>query len=93
METIRQFFDPQGRLIQFPAKQKKKLPALRFLAGKFTPGKVYSEAEVNALLDDYHTFHDPATLRRALYDHHFLDRTPDGKEYRLAEPQPTPESN
>ena len=34
-------------------------------------------------------FADPATLRRELYDYHFLDRSRDGKVYRLAEKQPT----
>ena len=38
---------------------------------------------------DWHTFADPATLRRELYDYGFLDRSRDGKVYRLAEKQPT----
>ena len=43
------------------------------------------------MLLDWHTFADPATLRRELYDYRFLDRSRDGKVYRLAEKQPTPE--
>ena len=89
METIRNFLDDWGRLIQFPAKRKKKIPALRCLAEKFESGRVYTEAQVNDLLEQWHTFHDPATLRRELYDSHFLDRSRDGKVYRLAEKQPT----
>jgi len=43
------------------------------------------------VLLDWHTFADPATLRRELYDYGFLDRSRDGKVYRLAEKQPTTE--
>ena len=93
METIRNFLDDWGRLIQFPAKRKKKIPALRCLAEKFESGRVYTEAQVNDLREQWHTFHDPATLRRELYNLRFLERTPDGKEYRLAEVQPTPEDD
>ena len=93
METIRNFLDAWGRLIQFPAKRKKKIPALRCLAEKFESGRVYTEAQVNDLLEQWHTFRDPATLRRELYNLRFLERTPDGKEYRLAEVQPTPEDD
>lgn len=93
METIRNFLDDWGRLIQFPAKRKKKIPALRCLAEKFESGRVYTEAQVNDLLEQWHTFRDPATLRRELYNLRFLERTPDGKEYRLAEVQPTPEDD
>ena len=32
----------------------------------------------------WHTFGDPATLRRALFDCRFLDRDPYGRSYRLA---------
>ena len=93
METIRNFLDYWRRLIQFPAKRKKKIPALRCLAEKFESGRVYTEAQVNDLLEQWHTFRDPATLRRELYNLRFLERTPDGKEYRLAEVQPTPEDD
>lgn len=52
----------------------------------------YSEKEVNALLIVWTLWGDPATLRRELYDHHLLDRTADGKLYRLEEDPPTVET-
>ena len=73
------------------ARLKKQLAVLQYLAGKFAPGRVYTEREVNEVLLAWHTFRDPATLRRELYDFHFLNRTPDGRTYELADPQPTPE--
>ena len=90
-DMLRGFLDAEGRVTQFPARRKKQLAVLQYLAGKFAPGRVYTEQEVNEVLLAWHTFRDPATLRRELYDFHFLNRTPDGRTYELAEPQPTPE--
>lgn len=91
MNEIRQFIDNGGRLTAFPAKRKKKIYALFYLAEKFEPARDYTEQEINDLLLSWHTFADPATLRRELYDYGFLDRSRDGKVYRLAEKRPGPE--
>ncbi len=88
---LRNFLDAKGKLTAFPAKRKMKVYCLFYLADKFEAGREYTEREVGELLLDGHTFADPATLRRELYDYHFLDRSRDGKVYRLAEKQPTPE--
>ena len=90
-DMLRGFLDAEGRVTQFPARRKKQLAVLQYLAGKFEPGRVYTEREVNEVLLGWHTFGDPATLRRELYDFHFLNRTPDGRAYALADSQPTPE--
>lgn len=82
------FLDGEGRLLQYPARRKKKDYALAYLAEKFAPDRDYTQAEVNDLLEAWHCFHDPATLRRELYNASFLDRTPDGRVYRLAARQP-----
>ena len=91
-ERIKHFLDPQGRLTLFPAKRKMKIICLFYLAQKFEKERQYTEREVNDLLLSWHTFADPATLRRELYDYGFLDRSRDGKVYRLAEKQPAPEA-
>jgi len=90
-KELRAFLNAEGRLTAWPAKRKKKLAALFFLAEKFEAGRTYTEKEVNALLNAWHTYGDPATLRRELYDNGFLDRARDGSAYRLADKQPTPE--
>ncbi len=86
---LRNFLDGDGKLTAFPAKRKMKVCCLFYLAQKFEAEKDYTEQEINNVLLDWHTFADPATLRRELYDYHFLDRSRDGKVYRLAEKQPT----
>ena len=86
---LRNFLDAEGKLTAFPAKRKMKLFAMLYLAQKIPADTDFSEREINDILLDWHTFADPATLRRELYDYGFLDRSRDGKVYRLAEKQPT----
>ena len=88
---LRNFLDAEGKLRSFPAKRKMKLYALLYLARKIPADTDFTEREINDILLNWHTFGDPATLRRELYDYHFLDRHRDGKVYRLAQTQPTPE--
>ena len=90
-QILRNFLDANGKLTAFPAKRKMKLYALLYLAQKIPADTDFTEREINDILLTWHTFADPATLRRELYDYHFLDRSRDGKVYRLAEKQPTPE--
>ncbi len=77
--VIRSFFDGQ-RLRQIPAARKKRVIVLRFLLEQFTPGRDYSEREVNAILATAHE--DVATLRRELVDYGFMTR--DRGIYRVA---------
>lgn len=88
---LRNFLDVNGKLKAFPAKRKMKIYCLFYLAQKFESEKDYSEQDINNVLLDWHSFADPATLRRELYEYGFLDRSRDGKVYRLAEKRPTPE--
>ena len=88
---LRNFLDADGKLTAFPAKRKMKRYALLYLAQKIPADTDFTEREINDILLDWHTFADPATLRRELYDYRFLDRSRDGKVYRLAQKQPIPE--
>lgn len=81
LSELSPFLDYQGRLTALPAKHKKKLIALWYLAGKIEPGRQYTEPEINDLLDEWTLFHDHATLRREMYNKHLLNRTADCKLY------------
>lgn len=59
---------------------------MRWLAGKFEPGKQYTEREINEILKPIHP--DYARLRRELIDFKFLEREPGGGLYWLAQKQP-----
>ena len=78
------FLTPDGRLTALPAKHRKKLAALWYLAGKLDAGRQYTEPEINDLLDAWTLFHDPATLRRELYTKRLLDRSADCRSYQRA---------
>ena len=80
---LRPFVDEDGRLTQWPVRQKVQRMAVAHLATRFEPGREYSEAEVNQRLLDWHTFGDWALLRRVLCDWRFMDREADGTRYRL----------
>lgn len=83
-KILKNFLNDAGKLTAFPAKRKMKLYALLFLAQKIAPDREYTEREINEILLSWHTFSDPATLRRELYDYRFLDRSRDGRVYRVA---------
>jgi biotin operon repressor len=87
-QELRRFLDRSGKLTLWPpAKQRDKLLVLEYLANFFEQGRLYSEKEVNELLQLHSTFRDAAALRRALYEYRFLSRTRDGSQYWLIGPE------
>ena len=83
--SLRPFVRDDGRLSQWPTRQKTQRMAAALMATRFSPDRDYTEKEVNALLMDSHTFADWALLRRVLCDWRFLARKDDGSRYRLGE--------
>ncbi len=69
------------KLIEFPAKEKKKIVILKKILEQFEPGRIYEEKELNRILKDI--YHDFPTIRRYLIEYGFMDRTKDCKEYWL----------
>lgn len=88
IREIRGYLDREGLLTQLPVKKKKKLIALCYLVDRIPEGKIYTEREFNTLLNTLHTFGDPATLRRELFDCYLIDQEKDGTGYRLAPDRP-----
>ena len=87
-KELKGFLDADGRVKSFPAKWRKKIVVFYYLASKFEPKKEYTEKEVNALLNDWTLWGDPATVRRGMFDFHLLNRTADGKFYWKEETPP-----
>lgn len=71
----------EGKIAVYPAKRSNKLLVLEYLASKFEMEKIYTEKEVNDLLWEWHTFQDPAMLRREMFDFGYLGRERDGSRY------------
>lgn len=70
------------RLQQLPRKEKKLLAVLRWLVSHFEKDVIYTEAQVNETIEQYHE--DFAGLRRDLVDFGFLARERDGATYWVA---------
>jgi hypothetical protein len=87
-DTLKNFLNEDGILKAFPAKYKMKIYALYYLTSKFEHGRLYSEREVNELLNRWSSFGDPVTLRRELYNRRFLDRKSDCSVYWMEEKTP-----
>lgn len=75
---------PDGELVEFPRKDKRKYVVLTELMKRFERKRRYSEKEVNEIIQS--AFDDFVTIRRYLIDFGFMDRRDDGSEYWVKEP-------
>lgn len=82
-KILRDFFEGT-QLKEIPARRKKRVIVLQYLAGWFDPNRRYPEREVNAILRQAHP--DVATLRRELVDYGYLER--DSGIYQVAKLPP-----
>lgn len=80
-KNIAIFLDESAKIKQLPAPNKTKLLVIEYLTGKFEQGRIYTEKEVNEIINQWHTFHDYFILRRLLVDYGFMERTPSGDKY------------
>lgn len=81
MTDISRFLDDQQRVTVWPSKTESKMLVLKHIADKFEAGRMYSEKEVNAIIDCWHTFKDYFLIRRSLIDYRFMRRTRNGACY------------
>lgn len=83
--SLEGYLNQDGKFTQFPGKKQKNKQhlMLEFLAEQFETGKNYTEKEVNEILNQHHSFNDPATLRRLMFGKQLINRTLDGKRYWL----------
>ncbi len=82
-KIIKTAFSSQSplKLIEFPAREKKKIVVLKKIVEQFDYGRSYEEKELNKILKDI--YDDYPTIRRYLIEYGFMDRTKDCKEYWL----------
>ncbi len=82
-DTIKNCIDESGALKSYPAKEKKKIIVLEEIIKNFSKGKTYSEKEINRVLK--RIYEDYATIRRALVEYGFVERTNDCNSYWVKE--------
>lgn len=81
--TIKNYMDENGAIKTYPAKEKKKIIVLTEVAKNFVKGKKYSEKELNRILA--RIYEDYATIRRALIEYGFIERSNDCTTYWVKE--------
>jgi len=81
-KILGKYFREDGRLYRYPVKAKDQIVVLRKAVTFFEPHRSYSEKEVNSILESI--FDDYAIIRRNLIEHGFMERKPDGSEYKIA---------
>lgn len=86
--ALRQF-DAQGRLVRWPSRHQVQRYAIWGLWLHFDSRRVYTEAEVNEVINAHHNFGDHCTLRRELVEMKLLARSDGGREYRKLAARPT----
>jgi hypothetical protein len=82
-KDVSRFLNSEGQISVWPKKHADKQLILLYLIDKFSVERVYSEKEVNEVLNKWHTFQDWPLLRRALIDSGLMRRDIEGREYRL----------
>ena len=81
MEKLNRFLDSSQRIHTWPSKYTTRQEIAKYLVSHFSEEKIYTEQEVNSLIDQWHTFGDNQLLRRWLVEEGFLLRTDDGSNY------------
>jgi hypothetical protein len=65
----------------WPRRERHREAVLDYLVDKFRRNHLYNEVEINEVLNQWHTFQDPANMRRQLVDYGYLGRTSSGDRY------------
>jgi hypothetical protein len=84
-------FDDSGRLVRLPNKLSVQQMTMWALWTQFAAHRKYSEKEVNAVANAFHTFGDQATLRRELVNMKLLGRKSDCSQYWKEAQRPSDE--
>lgn len=82
-EQVIQAFFKEGKLLQIPKKEGKKLVIFNEIMKQFDLHKQYSEKEVNAIIQEIYP--DFAIIRRYLVDYGYLSRDKAGIVYTVSE--------
>ena len=70
-----------NKIIRWPKKPSDKEAVIKYLSTKFEYDKIYSEKDVNVIIDKFHFFEDIALLRREMISRKILSRKDDGSKY------------
>ena len=82
-KKVDNFYDENGKLVQYPSKRPMRMIALRKIALHFEVNRTYTEKEVNNIIKNCILFTDIELIRREMIEHGFMNRLRDGSQYWL----------
>ena len=78
---MKKLINDDDKIINWPKKTVDKEAVIIWLSEKLRSNKIYSEKEINSIINKHHLFNDVALLRRELVSRKYLMRKDDGSEY------------
>ena len=78
---MKNLINSSNKLVRWPTKLIQKQIVINWLSEKFKSNRIYSEREVNNIINNYHSFNNIALLRRELISMKLLGREKDGSKY------------
>jgi hypothetical protein len=81
LSKIKTHLNSKEQVIRWPSKYSKKLIVLDYLSEQFQKNKIYTQKEVDSIINKYHTFNDTCLLRRELIMKGHLKRERDCSAY------------
>jgi hypothetical protein len=85
-------FDQSGVLMRWPAKNAVQKICIWAIWAHLPKATSLNERQISALINEVHTFNDPATLRRIMVGYQMLERNKDGSAYLRIEQAPSAEA-
>ena len=75
------YYDSEGRLIQYPSKRPMRIIVLIKITEQMDANRKYTEKEINEIIRLNIAFSDIELIRREMYQYKLLGRLRDGSEY------------
>src|SRR5687768_6254949 len=83
-ENLNPYLNEDGHITTWPTDEQARRDIRDYLAHKIPTGVAYTEAEIDAILSQWHTFGDPAMLRHEIKRVGWLQPAIGGKLRRIA---------
>lgn len=80
-KKLENYYDADGRLIQYPSKRPMRIIALIKITEQIDANRKYTEKEINEIIRLNIAFSDIELIRREMFQYKLIGRLRDGSEY------------
>ena len=80
-KRLENYYDVDGRLIQYPSKRPMRIIALIKITEQIDANRKYTEKEINEIIRLNIAFSDIELIRREMFQYKLIGRLRDGSEY------------